>query len=393
MRPADTRAVERQDLLVIGIHATSEAYPNTKYKLEALQKAFDVTEVSAPLRVERNGRVGIARRPLRGVPNAIGCHIAIFLRYLRMRRPTRAYVPYPALSILLIWSLLPRRLRPRWIVADAFISIYDTVVNDRGLLSPVSWRAKVLRRAERRAYATADRVVVDTAQNGTFYARMFGMPERQFVPIPLATNETDYRFAPYRPGTGSCRVLFVGTLIPLHGRATILKAAALLRHRPDIRFSIIGDGQESGKLEQALGDGLANVEWDRRWKTPGELVDAIETSDICLGVFGSGDKAQRVCPYKLYAYSAVGRAIVTANTTWSESAAASFGSAPFSLVPASDPQALAERISDLAGRPGERAVLAAQAHRFYVETLGNDNAVSLLIACLTEGWTRRPADA
>jgi glycosyltransferase involved in cell wall biosynthesis len=379
---------ERPDLVVIGVHASSEAYPNTKYRLEALRNTFQVTEVEAPLWAVPGGRIGIANRPLRGAWNAVHAHIAILLRYLAMRRPMRAYVPYPSIMLLILWSLLPRRMRPRWIVADAFISIYDTVVNDRKLLPPESWRAGLLRRAERRAYATADRVVVDTAENGAFYARIFMLPDKLFVPIPLSTNETDYRFEPYHAVGESCQVLFIGTLIPLHGIDTIMKAAALLQQSRNIQFLIIGDGQERDKVQQAIDTGLVNVDWDRSWKSPAELAVAIRRSDICLGVFGASDKTQRVCPYKLYTYSAVGRAIVTADTIWLKNSAHAFGRRPFSAVPAADPEALAERIAILAKMPDERADLARSGHRFYMEKLGNQNALSRLTACLMETQSR-----
>ena len=370
---------------MVGVHTSSEAYPNTKHRLEGLRGAFQVTEVNSPLWVEPGDGIRIASRQLHGGWRVLKCHVALMRRYFAMRPPLRAYVPYPAVIVLLLWSFLPRGLRPRWIVADAFISLYDTVVDDRQLLASGSWRARLLRWAERRAYSTADRIVVDTAENAECYARLFALPRRQFVPIPLSTNETDYRRAPYRAENNVCKVLFVGTLIPLHGIETITAAAALLAHRADIRFLLIGDGQESVKIQQALDAGLTNVEWDRNWRSPAELAAAIESADICLGVFGAGDKTQRVCPYKLYAYSAVGRAVVTADTLWVRSSTNSFGCTAFSVVPPSDPNSLALRISGLAQMRNERISLARNSGRFYTEKLGNQLAMSLLIPCLMEG--------
>lgn len=384
MRHAEINPAGRPPLAIVGVHTASEAYPNTMYRLIALRKDFEVSEVNVPLLAADGRSSRVASNGLASGWRLLCCHMLAFARGLALSRPVRVYVPYPSLFILLLWSLLPRRLRPQRVVADAFISIFDTVVNDRGLLPAASWRAQLLRVAERRAYDVADRIIVDTAQNAAFYAQLFSLSADRFLPIPLSTNETDYHHTPYVAGSSPCRVLFVGTLIPLHGIETILAAAVQLGHRSDICFSVIGDGQEAGKVEAALRTGLANLEWDRTWRSPAELAAAIADADICLGVFGVGGKAQRVCPYKLYAYSAMGRAVITGATGWLESALADFGERAFATVAPGDVEGLAMEIVRLAEDPSVRVQLAGAARRFYAERLGNEEAAQAVNACLME---------
>lgn len=376
----------KPSLVVLGVHTASEGYPNTLYRLRGLREFFDSTEVNMPMwpLQERSG-LRSATKPWLGAARALRAHASIIWRYLTLPRPRRVYVPYPALFVLLCLSFMPRWMRPGRVVADAFISVYDTIVNDRKLIPADSWRARFLKWAERRAYGVADKVVVDTAQNAAFYAGLFGLPESRFVAIALATNEADYLPVPYRASTNGCRVLFIGTLVPLQGVDTILAAAAQLAHRHDIHFRIIGDGQDSRFIRARAESGLKNVEWEQRWQSPQVLATEIAEADVCLGIFGSGDKAQRVCPFKLYAYGSVGRAVVTGDTMWLRSASAEYGETPFSAVPVGDPEALAARIENLADAPALRAELAQRSHAFYMARLDNRHALAELNACLMDG--------
>jgi len=369
-------------LAVIGVHASSEAYPNTLHSLQGLRNHFDINEIDVPLFPREGGAMCARGGLLSKAWKLVSAHARVIAKGLAMRpRPVRVYVPYPAPILLYAWSFVPRGLRPRRIVADAFISLFDTVVNDRGLLRPTDWRARILWRIERRAYGIADAVVVDTGQNADFYASLFRLPRELFVAIPLATNERDFTLSPQPVHRGTCNVLFIGTLIPLHGISTIVGAARLLAGRKDIRFTIVGTGQQADILELAFREG-GNITWDREWKTPAQLASCIRQADICLGVFGASPKTQRVCPYKVYAYASMGRPIITARTSWLEQAAAEFGQMPFMTVTAADASALAAEIVRLADDEALRGAMASRAGEFYDAVLANQVAMARLRACI-----------
>lgn len=371
-------------LAVIGVHTACEAYPNTLYVLSGLRGDFDVEEINAPLLPREGGAIQIPGGALSKAWRVLWTHLLVVTRALVLHpRPERAFVPYPATILLYTWSLIPRGLRPRRIVADAFISLYDTVVNDRGLLKPGGWCAKLLWRIEQRAYRVADAVVVDTPQNAAFYASLFGLPRELFAPVPLATNEHDYVPIPAPARLDTCNVLFIGTLIPLHGISVIVDAARLLVGRRDIRFTIVGNGQDANVMELALNDGVINITWERDWKTSAQLAAYIARADICLGVFGLGSKAQRVCPYKVYAYASVGRPVVTARTAWLDQAAKEFGGMPFVDVPAGDASLLAGEILHLADDQLLRGKLAGRAREFYDTMLANRITMARLHAILS----------
>ncbi len=380
-------AKSKNTLLVLGVHLKSEGYPNTLYRLRDLEASglFQMVEINVPLWNEgTQNRHGFARLT-RNAWHAAFAHMAVMARYLTSaRRPERVYVPYPSVFVLFLLSWLPAKFRPQRVVADVFISLYDTIVLDRRLLRQNGIAAGILRWVEKRAYAYADRMVVDTRQNAQFICTLFGLPEAKAVATPLSIDEVHFKYAPYHPKPGVCRVLFVGTLVPLHGIETILEAIRLLSGRPDIHFNLIGDGQEAPLVEAWLHAHPMQLAWERNWQSSSRVAEAIGEADICLGIFGGGDKTQRVCPFKIYAYAATGRAIITGATDWLKEATGRLPYEPFAGVPIGAAAELAAKIAKLADDPALRAKLATSGHQFYQTHLGNRRALDGLASCLLD---------
>ncbi|WP_374325625.1 glycosyltransferase [Aquipseudomonas alcaligenes] len=362
-------------LLVAGVHQSTEAYPNTLYRIYQLRSRFYASEVNFPMWSTTTGGWKSTRSPIQTLWRAITSHLQVAWAIGRKPHCNILYIPYPAPLVALLASLLPNR--PHRIVLDGFISLYDTVVNDRKLWSPNALPSRLLYKLERHAFIKADIVLVDTSHNAKFYSKLFNISPSHFFALPLATNEVDYTPTPYSPSEARCRVLFIGTLVPLHGIRTIIEAARQLTSRQDIEFQIIGDGVDAPLLQAEIAD-LVNVTWQRRWCSAEELASEIKASDICLGVFGDTDKTQRVCPYKIYSYSSIGRAIITGNTDWLQSAAAPTSPPPFLGVPVNNPSALANAIAFLADAPEERTRLAVSARNFYATHLSNAASMQLL---------------
>lgn len=379
-------AMMRKPLLLIwGVYQDSESYPNTRYRLQFLRNlaAFEVREITAPSEMPAwSKRHTLARIAITCSTMAIA-NFRILWRLLTLgRRPDVAYIPYPAVPALALLRLLPARLRPRRVIADAFISIHDTVVNDRKLISPRSILSNLLHQVERMAYRQADVLIADTQLNADFIASKFDLDPSRIIALPLSTDETNYQPKPYQPAGDQYTVLFIGTMIPLHGIDTILEAAKILEEEPTVRFKLIGNGQEAFKVERAMEQGATNLYWQKDWFPAHELAAEITKSDVCLGIFDSGKKAQRVCPYKIYAYGTVGRAVITAKTAWMELATTGLDYAPFYTVNSGDPQALAGAIRTLLRDEALRINFARNSRRFYTDHLCNAISHSRLEALL-----------
>jgi len=377
--------VKSMKLLVLGVHQNSEAYPNTRFRLQGLKQSdvFDVSEINFPMSRENLSSSRGFFGKIAAVARGILSHFVVISRYVFSAKTRFVYVPYPAVFVLYLLSWLPGRLRPDRIFTDAFISLYDTVVNDRALFLPESFAARLLFRMEKRAYSLSTKIIVDTPQSARFLCKLFSLHETKVVAVPLSTDEHNFQpVAYFGDPNGHCRVLFVGTLVPLHGIETILEAAVILSVRKDIVFRIVGDGQEARKIEMWKSRHAIPLQWVREWQSSEEVAREIVHSDICLGIFGSGDKTQRVCPFKIYAYASVGRAIITGESDWTKDIAEHAGEHYLETVPVANARALADKIARLADDVNLRKSLAAGSRKFYEENLSNKIANEQLTSCI-----------
>ena len=197
-----------------------------------------------------------------------------------------------------------RVARGRPVVFNPLVSLYDTLVGDRGRFRRGSPGAGVVHLVDRRAFRRADVVVADTEAHARFFREEFGLTDDR-VEVCFVGAE-DRLFRPGWQPEAPFHALFVGKLIPLHGLETILAAAALA---PEIPFRVVGSGQ----LEPLLHDRPANVEWVP-WVEYEDLPHEIQAAGCALGVFGTGEKAARVIPNKAFQALACGTPLITADT-------------------------------------------------------------------------------
>ena len=121
------------------------------------------------------------------------------------------------------------------------------------------------------------------------------------------------------------------------------EAIALLRtEAPWMTFTMIGRGQD---YEATRDAGARNdcVRW-LDWVEPEQLPGLVARADVCLGIFGTGPKALRVVPNKVFQGAAAGAAIVTSDTGPQRS---ELGDAAV-YVPPGDARALADALIGLA---------------------------------------------
>lgn len=271
------------------------------------------------------------------------------------------YLPYPSLPVLWTISLLPSHWQPRCI-ADAYITLWDTLFQDRQLGKPQGLASRLLLLAESRALRAAHRIVVDTQANADHLAQLFSVPRDRICAFPLALDPSTLpRHAPLATTPSQrIRVLFIGTFVPLQGTTVIAEAIDLIGPHAAIDFVVIGDGQQADATASLLMQ-QANVTWKRGWQPPEVLAEELARADICLGVFGGNEKAARVLPFKLYMALAAGKAILTQHDY-----SVPDGCPPPPLLTCMPtPDALAGAIQQLATGHGHRHRLAAQAQPYY----------------------------
>ena len=160
------------------------------------------------------------------------------------------------------------------------------------------------------------------------------------------------RIVPRPEDIGDPVVTFVGTLKPWHGVADLLAAAALAKRPWKLR--IIGDGPERAALEaQAAGLG---IEVDFRGAVaPADMPGQLAGSAIGVAPYPDlgGEQQHYFSPLKVYEYLAAGLPVVASAVGQLPQILGELGT----LVPPSDPAALAAAIDDLAADPVVRGEL------------------------------------
>lgn len=308
-------------LYVCGVCLRGEGYPNAWQTLRALREsgAWEIKDLASWLPEHVHlWRVSSGPWPQRLAllaRLAVGSAASLVRVVLALRRRRgMVYAPYPAIFLLWWASWLPRRLRPE-IVADAYLSVWDSAFRDRAASRQNSWLARCVHGFERRALGAASIVLTDTAENQAWMEASFGLAPGVTRSLPLAIDQEPFStIGPPRcdPSDRPLEVLFVGTLVPLHGVEVIAGCMELLGPECGIRFTVIGTGQQAYVLEEMLRRGRhADFVWRQSWATSEVVAQAIASSDVCLGVFGGEGKAARVLPFKLYAALCAGRPIVT----------------------------------------------------------------------------------
>lgn len=322
-------------------------------------------------------RFGIGLRWLLSYP-----HLA--WRLARAPRPDVILVGFPGFLDMLVAAPIAR-WRGIPLVWDMFMSLYDTVVEDRKLLCPGGLPARILYWLEKFALRRADLVFLDTRAHARRIEQLFNLGQGSIGAVWVGA-ETEH-FHAISAGVKNAgrqfrdlRVLFYGQFIPLHGIETIIHAARLTRDEP-VEWQLIGRGQEANRIKTLLAEQpLPKVRWDS-WVDYGQLPQHIATVDVCLGIFGTSDKAASVIPNKVFQIVAMGRPLITRD---SPAIREMLDDAPpcIRLIPPADPTALAAAVLEFSRR--RYPVLSCHAAlrgRVGAEAIGRQ-CLSLLISRL-----------
>jgi glycosyltransferase involved in cell wall biosynthesis len=333
-------------------------HPRCGVLIEGFRASGDeVVEVNVPLGIGTAGRVAMLRQPWRLPQLAVRLAWCWGLLAWRGRRAFRRHHP----DLVLVGYLghfdvqLARQLFRRTpIVLDHLLFAADTA-RDRGETG--TWKGRLLDRLDRAALRAADLVLLDTDEHLDMVPADLvdravvvpvGAPQAWLAAGADRLDEAGHRGQPLR-------VAFFGLFTPLQGTPVIGAALGALARDHRVRATMVGSGQDLAETRR-LARGNPYVEW-RDWVPSVELPALVAGHDVCLGIFGTGPKARRVVPNKVYQGAAVGSALVTSDTPPQRAAldeAAAY-------VPAGDPLALADVLRELASDPVALAKLRAAA--------------------------------
>lgn len=329
-------------------------HPRVGILAEGLRRhGCDVRECNVPLGIDTAGRVAILQRPWLLpvlVLRILRCWVSLIRQARAMPTPDVVVVGYLGHFDVLLARLLFRRTP---IVLDHLVFAADTAW-DRGEKGGV--KQTLLRALDRAALRSADVIVVDTEEHRSM------VPARWYdraVVVPVGASDEWFEVArapvdgpsySARELSGPVRAVFYGVYTHLHGAPIIGRALSQLADDP-IEITMVGSGQELAATRAAAA-GNPRVTW-LSWVEPEDLPKLVADHDICLGVFGTSAKARRVVPNKVYQGAAAGCAIVTSDTAPQRRL---LGDRAV-LIPAGEPDRLAEALRSLAGDSAKLAHL------------------------------------
>lgn len=163
---------------------------------------------------------------------------------------------------------------------------------------------------------------------------------------------------------GGFKLVYHGTISRRHGLELALRAVALARNwRPELRFSIIGDGDDMDRLTQLATelDLDGSVEFTKRSVPVNELPGLLADADLGIVPLRKDGFTKYMLPVKLMEYVALGIPVIVTRTKTIEHY---FRDSMVEYISGESVEELAQSIMSLAANPGRRADMAARACQF-----------------------------
>jgi glycosyltransferase involved in cell wall biosynthesis len=315
-------------------------------------RGFDVAECNIPLGLSTADRVDMLAKPWKaaGLAARLGRRwlgLAAKARGLSQHglgRPDAVIVGYLGHFDVHLARLLYRRGTVP-LVLDHLVSAAGTA-RDRQLQGS-GLKQRLLTLIDAAALRAADIVLVDTEEHRQIVPERY-RPKAVVVGVGApALWHAAAREPSADDANGPLKVVFYGLYTPLQGTPVIGQALARLAGAP-VEVTMVGRGQDAAETKR-LAAANNSVRW-LDWVPAADLPALVAAHDVCLGIFGTGDKALRVVPNKVFQGAAAGCAVVTSDTAPQRRVLGTVSQESGAvLVPPGDPAALADALLRLAG--------------------------------------------
>jgi len=353
-------------IVYFGTYSKGEEYARNLALINGLRKVgAEVNECHIELWPEHKDKmVAVKKGIVRNGIELLKAYIKLLIRYFKIDEFDFMFVGYIGqIDVFLAGFLKLFHKKP--IIFDAFYSLYDTMVKDRGLYSVNSIMAKILKLIDRWSAKCADLVLLDTKEHIRYFCEEFGLMEEKFLAVPLGVDEGNFYPREKEEDNPVFEVLNYSSYIPLHGLEVILQSAELLKGHKDIHWTLIGKGQLYPEIRRMAEEmALENVSFID-WVPHKELVERARQADVLLGIFGKTEKASRVIPYKAYEALALAMPLITGDSPAVRELMEDGKHCLLSKM--GDAKALAEKVIVLKENPEIRKSIANNGHKLFLE--------------------------
>lgn len=221
------------------------------------------------------------------------------------------FVAYPG-HLDIFAAKIVSLIKKKPIIFDAFISTYDTMINEWQYGTRHSLKGRYYHWLDKTACRFADLVLIDTEQHIDYYVKEFKVDRKKFEAVPVGTDETEVYPCKKTGKSRKFTVLYYGYVQPLHGFNHIVGAARLLKTEKDIEFIFIGDNRWYRNVRDENKD-LINVRYENAMPY-NEILKYLRDADVSLGIFGTTIKSKNAIPNKVYEALAMKKAVITGDT-------------------------------------------------------------------------------
>lgn len=206
--------------------------------------------------------------------------------------------------------------------------------------------------------------------------------EELYVPKPF-----DPQLAAQLGLTGRFNFLYGGNFGPFQGIDTLIRAAARLKHIPEIQLALVGTGQHEDSLRQLARDlDATNVRFTGR-VDQSIMPNVYSLADVLVMHLNDSEFLRATVPSKTQVYLAMGRPMIIAASGESAEIVAESGGGV--VTPPQDAEALAAAMLDLYRRsPEQRAELAARGREYYFRTMSLERGGATIEALLARAAAR-----
>lgn len=298
-------------------------------------------------------------------------YLDLILKFAKMKKDFDfVFVAFPGQQVCILAKILTRKK----IIFDAFISLYDSLVEDRKIFKKNSIKANYYWFLDFLSLKFSDFIIVDTQSNLNYFVEKFKVARGKIFRVFLgsdAINFTDCQRE--KNNSNELNILFYGSFIPLQGVDIVIRVAELLKDKSNIKFLIIGSKIADfykNKVSCKNIKFISNVNYCN-------LVKFINKTDICLGIFGDSKKSNRVIPNKVYDGACLGKIVITKS---SKAISELFVNEKniFTLKP--DPKIIAEKIIKISKNKKNYFYLGDNAKDLFNKELKIKNLINNLLS-------------
>lgn len=221
----------------------------------------------------------------------------------------------------LIWSSVVRHISEKKIIAEMFLSLYDTIVFDRKLVLKKGMLAHICKLLDKKVVKEADLIITDTRADSEYFAKEFAGDISKFEALYLEADLGPIN-GPDKEDVEPRSVLYFGTGLPLQGTEYVAKAFKVLSSDHGYKCVYIGGlggmhrktKKEFMLLAKAPSE-HGGIEY-HSWMDRKLLYEYIKKAEVCIaGHFAPDiDKADRTIPGKAMIYEALGKGMILGDT-------------------------------------------------------------------------------